>query len=565
MPRQRFQTPDRLMGATAFSQDRSLNGGMQMVRLVKHHRWLSRDLRRRVRLASPYGRQRLRGRWELIAVAFVASDYIDIQPWYDESTDSLWHACGFIVKPSYRTTWRLRELAGVADEFLIAAGKLIRRARDKDPRVMAHVHFDNTEDETHAALVHDCSRDECPQRRPGQQGHASGRGRAGAGQRPQRQATKAFREERHQLAALDPETVEREEAGHVPDRVEVVQHGNRRVKRVKVGGCWYRTLDLDAGIRAYMGPRGAKRFWHGYYSGKAVDHFTGGVIPIVESASLREHTIFEKHYDLVCDLAGAAPQTAIGDKGLSIASAFKKCTTNGTAPVFPWRAGGGDYKRHDHDTHDRHGVPRCKHCGGPTDFVRFSAGDRSRAPEDRHPRLWARCMAVATPECEQEQTIACEENWRLLIPLWRTEELYHELKESHSTYEAHHDYWRDRYKVAADDIGIRPKVRDIDFHRLRANVACLIEWLRICVRQGWLGDAPRNRRGTERKFKDRAERIAVRFAEMRHRMGLMGAYGEKAVRLFPQAQVTPPSRRPRGEPPGQTQLDIEHATAPTNS
>ncbi|MBV8710841.1 MAG: hypothetical protein JOY56_03650 [Solirubrobacterales bacterium] len=68
----------------------------------------------------------------LIAVAFVVSDYIDIQPWHDDSADSLWHTCGFLSKPSYRTTWRrLRELAGVADEFLAAAGKLIRRARPR--------------------------------------------------------------------------------------------------------------------------------------------------------------------------------------------------------------------------------------------------------------------------------------------------------------------------------------------------------------------------------------------------------------------------------------------------
>jgi hypothetical protein len=79
---------------------------------------------------------------------------------------------------------------------------------------------------------------------------------------------------------------------------------------------------------------------------------------------------------------------------------------------------------------------------------------------------------------------------------------------------------------------------------------------RICVRQGWLGDAPRNRRGTERKFKDRAQRSAARFAEMRHRMGLLILYGPKAIRLFAGTQATPPSRRPRGAPPGQTQLDI---------
>ncbi len=189
---------------------------------------------------------------------------------------------------------------------------------------MAHVHFDNTEDETHAALVHDCAPGTCSKRG---NGRSAGRVKAGAGERPARQDTKVFREERHHLAAVAPEKAEEENAEHEPDKVEVVRRGSRQVKRVKVGGCWYRTLDVDAGVRAYTGPRGAKRFWHGYYSGKAVDHFTGGVIPVVESASLREHVIFESHYDLVCRLLGEAPETAIGDKGLSIESAFRKCTT----------------------------------------------------------------------------------------------------------------------------------------------------------------------------------------------------------------------------------------------
>lgn len=555
MPRQRFQPPDRLVGATAFASDPALNGGLQMVRLVKHHRWLSRDLRRRTKLASRYGRHRARGRWELVAVAFVASDYVDIQPWYYESTDSLWQACGFLTRPTYRTVWRrLRELAGVADEFLLAAGKLIRRAQSKDPRVMAHVHFDNTEDETHAALVHDCTWNECPHRRT-RTGHASGRGRAGGGRRPIRVATKDFRDDRHREAAMSEEEAEAEIRGHSPATTELVRRGTRTVKRVKVGGCWYRTLDLDAGVRAYMGPRGAKRFWHGYYNGKAACHFTGGVIPIVESASLREHTIFEKHYELVCELTGKAPETAIGDKGLSIASAFKKCTTNGTAPIFPWRPGGGDLQRHDHDTHDRHGVPRCKHCGAPTDFIRFSPGDKNKPADEREPRLWVKCMAGATAACAREQTIACSTNYRALLPLWRTDPLYHELKESHSTYEAVHDWWRDRYKVAADDIGVRPKVRDIGFHRLRANVACLIEWLRICIKHGWLGDAPSNLRETKRGFQDRAERISSRLEKYRYRKGLMNPYGRRAERLYPGAMATPPSRRPNG-PPGQLMLDV---------
>lgn len=458
MPPTRFQPPDRMPGSTAFAREDALRGSLRMVQLVKANRWLWNGLREACDLDHRHGRRRQRGHWELIAVAFVVSDYVDIQPWHDDSTDDLWRACGFDAKPHYRTAWRrLRELAEVADEFLIAAGKLIRRARTQDPRVMAHVHFDNTEDETHAALVHDCDPRTCPRRG---RGHAAGRGRSGTALRPARQNTKTFREDRQKLNTLAPETAEQERGTHEPARVELVERGGRTVKRVKIGDCWYRTLDTDAGIRAYMGPRGAKRFWHGYYSGKAVCHFTGGVIPIVESASVQEHNIFDRHFDLVTELVGAPPETAIGDKGLSIESAFRKCTTNGTAPVFPWRSTPGGV-RHDYDTHDRHGIPRCKHCGAPTTFVRFSPGDRNRPADERRPRLWFNYMSGASPACAKTQSIACSTDYRLLVPLWRTEKLYHELRASHGTYESAHDWWRDRYKVAADDLGLRPKVRDI--------------------------------------------------------------------------------------------------------
>jgi hypothetical protein len=53
----------------------------------------------------------------------------------------------------------------------------------------------------------------------------------------------------------------------------------------------------------------------------------------------------------------------------------------------------------DCDTHDRHGVPRCKHCGSDTAFVRFL-----EAPT---PRIWFRCLKSKTPACGGEQTISC--------------------------------------------------------------------------------------------------------------------------------------------------------------
>jgi hypothetical protein len=120
--------------------------------------------------------------------------------------------------------------------------------------------------------------------------------------------------------------------------------------------------------------------------------------------------------------------------------------------------------------------------------------------------------------------------------------IYHELKESHSSYEGVHDYWRDRYKVAADNLANRPKVRSLGWHRLRANVAALVEWLRICAREGWLGSARRNHMDATRAFKEPGRRIARLLAGMRLRAGISQPYGKKAVGLG-LGDADPPSRR----------------------
>jgi len=42
----------------------------------------------------------------------------------------------------------------------------------------------------------------------------------------------------------------------------------------------------------------------------------------------------------------------------------------------------------DGDLHDRHGVPRCKHCGTPTAFASFArtAGSYGKGADDRSQR-----------------------------------------------------------------------------------------------------------------------------------------------------------------------------------
>jgi hypothetical protein len=216
---------------------------------------------------------------------------------------------------------------------------------------------------------------------------------------------------------------------------------------------------------------------------------------------------------------------------------------NGTAPIFPWRAGRSK-KRRDKETHDRHGVKRCKHCGGPMIQVRFAV-DKDK------PCLWFRCEdGKQTPGCAGEQRIYCEDDWRSLIPLARTEPLYHELKASHQTYEAVHDYWRDRYGVAADTLAIRPKAVGLEWHRLRAYVACAVDWLRIGTLNGWLDSATdaakKARKAGERRFKKPGEEVAAKLAKMRVRMGLAAPYGPQAAKLG-LGDATPPSERPRAK------------------
>jgi hypothetical protein len=168
------------------------------------------------------------------------------------------------------------------------------------------------------------------------------------------------------------------------------------------------------------------------------------------------------------------------------------------------------------------------------------------------PRLWFRCTFQLTPDCTGEQTIFCSEDWRTLIPLPRTNALYHELKESHQQYEGVHDYWRDRYKVASDTLANRLKAIGLDWHRLRANVACLVDWLRIAAKAGWLdpklAPSAQPHEGVRRK-KKAGRSATLSIAKTRPPRPLYKPYGPGAVKSG-RGEEKPPSRRARGAPPG---------------
>jgi Transposase DDE domain len=553
MPRTRYQPPERLLGATDYSKHDELRGSLNTVKLVKKEYWESDALSAACNLEVNHGRKREAGQWELAAVAFVASRQVDLQPWWDESTDELWRECGFTAKPPYNRVWeRLRELGEERSEaFLDAAALVIQRCRAHDPRVMAHVHVDFTEDETHAALVHDCQPGESCKRDADAGSDAPSGPPRGSALRPQRAPTVQAREQREEWNEEDPELSEESAKKAEPDETVEINRGGRTVKRVRSGGCWYLTRDHKAGARAYISNGKVKRYWHGYYSGKMVCAFTSGVIPSVDPANKQEYDLFPALMDRTCAMAGKAPQTVIGDRGFAVGKCFEYATRKGIAPVFPMRKYGNQSQRPDTLTHDRHGVMRCKHCGGEMKQKRFAI---EKGKKKETPYLWFKCMAPMTPACAGEQRIRCETDWRSLTPLSRLEPLYHELMASHRQYEGVHDYWRDRYRVAADTLANRPKVVSLNWHRLRANVACLIDWLRIAKLNEWLRSTPpakrakKLRKGVRTKM-DSGVKAAAELIKGRSNDSLDLPYGPKAAALgF--GEATPPSLRSSGDPPG---------------
>jgi hypothetical protein len=527
MPRLRYQAPDRLPHAADFSSVKELRGSLNAVRLLKSQKWVWDQLREACDLNQGYGRQREPGCWELIAVAYITSGFVDVQPWWDSTTDELWGECGFEARPSYSITWRrLAELEEVCEAFLHAAAKVIQRCRMHDKRVFAHAHIDWTEDSTHARLIHDCQKDDKCERPSNYRG-------------PRRVNTEAAQETRQDLAAQAPEDAEASTKKHAPSKTEPVTRNGRKYKRVRIGGCWFITRDRDAGIRSYSRSGKSFKFWHGYASGKLIDHYTGGVIPSVDSASKQEFKIFPELFDQGTEMIGSAPETITADRGVSLSECFEHATSAGTAPIFPWRVQAGEREQMDRLEYDRHGIKRCAGCGGPMRQTKFSTASGQ-------PRLWFRCELKLTDECEKDQTISCSANWRLLTPLEQTSPLYQELADSHQTYEARHLHWRNRYRVSADALANRSKRVSIGCHRLRANVACLVDWLRISANCGWLGSTPSGiRHPGKRKFKARGERLAAKLTDTRTRLGLTAPYGPAARALgfkvwAPPSDLPPP-------------------------
>lgn len=518
------ELPETLPGATEFTDDPNFGDPAWILTELQRHPDILEPLIEATTCGSRFGRRRLPGKWALVQLAFTLSGQVDVEAFCNSyRSSSIWTIAGFPNgMPTPQTVWnRLTELEDCADAFVEAANKLIRRCVAHEPQIADYVWTDGTGFETHARLEHHCTdRARCK----------------AAGGKPAKflkRATEDLVKESRHAETAEPEPATRNPGNTLAASAAPSSPGRHRKRRrpyryFEIGGHTYRTLDPDAGARRYDRDTAADRVWFGGIEQAAVSYFVGAPLALnLFPANNQEFTEWPELLSRIERATGRKPKAVSFDRGYSIKEVFEHNTRAGIATVAPWRKPRHDVDREQMDSEqfDRHGVPRCQHCGAPGDFESAGLGYYKAK---RQPRIRFRCMLRVTPECSGTQSIACSAEWRLLVPLSRRSAVYHALSARNKNYERTFRHWRSRYLVAGNGVDARPKRPGLAWANLRASAALLLEWFRIALRHGWIGShRHRNRQSPRRISSHNRERNLLSF---RHREGLDLPYGPAAVR-----------------------------------
>jgi hypothetical protein len=514
----RKTVPSHLLELTCYSDDPTLASPHTLVAMIKGMPKIHQALQQAFEPTYKWGPERMSGDWVLAYLAFVISRFPDIEPWYQRVREdsSFWRACGFGSPPSYRLAHlRFTEMEVGEAAFEEAAAQLIQMARRKDQRVSAWLHIDACEAETHAAPQHDCTAfDSCPTALKGRRNP-----------RLMRVGTATAKATRQAIAASPSDDIEKpisvEGLRTIPVGESVVDH-DRGGRHFTSGGHWWFTRDKEAGLRAYSRGDKVLKAWLGFLQIEVVDHFTHAPLTSrLIPADQQEYSAYEGVFErTVTNLGGHLPLLIAGDAEYSLSRVFQFNSDHGVGSVFPFRqkGGNGPKKREPTALFDEHGIPKCRHCGGETQFVRFAVvKKKSRSKggaEEGQGRLWFRCR-MGSPACGGEQTILCSSSPCDLLPLWRTEEAYAAMRVSHQSYEHKHRDLRIQYLVAPDCLALRPKRPGMAWQQLRSSAAVFIEWLRVLQRAGWGTAKAKVGAPTQTKGGDMVERLLRLRAEGR--------------------------------------------------
>jgi hypothetical protein len=478
--------PSSLTEATAYSASPDFASPLRLIALLKGMPRLLRTLQVAAERTYEWGPKRQPGDWVLLYLAFSISRIPDMQPWYQRviDDDKLWRACGFENPPSYRLVhYRFAELETIAEVFEVAASELMQRARTKEPRVGAWWHLDGTEAETHAGLLHDCQSVKTsgtPWKCPGRAGML-------------KMGTDVAANVRQDQAGLptdaDPSDAKIDGLSQLEiEEIEVDR--DRGGHRFLARGHWWFYRDADAGVRAYSNLDGTrKKAWIGFLNIAVIDHFTHAPLTnfLVAANQNESHLYPDAFARAANNLGGATPLLVAADRGYGVASVYRFNSESGVGTVVPYRRKNQHepMKRYPTKVFDSLGRPWCKHCGSSSDFVRYAAATKGRSGKRTAARIWFVCRVKAKPDCYREQSILCKAAYRDLLPVWRDEDAYMAMRNTHFSYEHKHRDMRIQYGVAPDSLAIRPKRIGIAWQQLRASAAVLIEWLRVYQRAGF--------------------------------------------------------------------------------
>lgn len=545
-----------LAGATEFTADRVLGDPAAVIRIFRQVapaaclRLIARTTIDRE--PGVAGANRKTGHWALAFLAHVMSGCPDWQRWYDglQSHAELWSACGFEAVPSWQTTYlRFRELEAdrYVSAFEEASHEFIRIAAANEPRAFRFLHTDGTPAHSHAKMEHDCP----------SQAFCDGC----TGDAPAKQLTRAsddvISEERHKRAAEeepeDPDAPPDNKLHKLTDdEAQLLGLGdwrNSRYFRFGERGHIMRCRDKQVGVRTYAsGPHRKKKVWVGGYFLPAVcDFFWAPVAVNFFEADIQEHLGWPRLLRKTMralnddpDNPTVKPFGVVADRGFANRTFIRHNTLEGLATITPERKGWNLIRS---DRWDEHG-PRCQYCDAPAAPAR-GAGEGFIVTGTGNPRIRFRCSLGWTQDCRKKmQTISCLDEPRALLPIGRHERVFHDVLATHQVFEGVFDAWRDRYAVAGTSIATRSKRRhSIQAQKLRAAAALLAEWLRICLRQGYIGNITRNPNQPE--LRAGGARSLIRHRERRDRDMLHLPREEVTARLgLPTARAAPPPGPP---------------------
>lgn len=507
LPR-RTSLPWTVSGATRFAQVRR-NVQYPEIKAILQHPEIFQAFLDATNVDRGWGRPRIPGMWMIVFIDFIASGRAHVAKWY-ETAWGIFRLAGFgDRRPCLATVEaRFRELEMFDESVLDLIATLVRTASDRtDGHVGRDIHVDATEVQMNTRWLHDCD--------PGTCEHVHGLPMRVLSIRQTRQL---------RWDELDEEDVQDDGAQptDLPDTVAdgfdadvfIVEDGpddlpddteqqaadaqtrprdrwtrddSRGYPRYFDGRHWCRASDPDARPRRHQGKDGQPdKLWVGGICHKAVDGYTRATLAmVITAADKQEPDVYPDLLDKVMRTTGRAPRAMTGDRGLAFDAVAKLNTQNNIATVLPLRL---HTRCGEEAEFDQKGQPRCQSCQTRMRRVRYTPPG-----EHRGARVMFQCPNHETNAgCAGERAIRCETAPLHLLPIPTDHQTYVALHRAHFDKEVAHHLARQRFCVGSNALPHRTMAKGLQVLQFRANVAVLVEWLRVHIRMGWITIPTRN-------------------------------------------------------------------------